>query len=160
MSTTIQNRNASYAKRKDVLARSERRIFQIFLKEGFTSSYEVSEKYGIKINKVVGRVNTLVELCLLRVAGSVFNQETKMPNTVYAVTSVEDRIRLANEKYAEITNKKDQLINDLNLNLSDLTRINVLNKSIRINNHISKLEQILKVKNIEVIDPETVDANA
>ncbi|MFL1896833.1 hypothetical protein ACJRPK_14090 [Aquimarina sp. 2-A2] len=160
MSTTIQNRNASYNSLIGILGRKRNQVFNLFIKEGNATSCELSEKYGIPINQIVGRATELNELCLLTVHGSKKNLTTGFNNAMYRPTTKIERIDLCIKKRDFLTSKKDSLINDITLDLSVYSKIDITRKVRKINRQIGKLDAILSFKNIEVIDPETVDANA
>ncbi len=119
-------------------------IFQIIYENATCSSWDVSEIYLIPINEVTGRITGLKNSCLIVEEGSKENRWTKRNNTLYrAVKSVDERIELINANFVLLRDKKDKLVNDFNMGLSNLTKEIIKKELDKINKQINSLTKIL-----------------
>lgn len=139
----IKNRNESYVAILEKLPQKKQLILQLIKQNAPCSATDISEKYLIPINEVVARITDLKNEFLVTEAGSKLNSYTKKQNTLYkAVLSFDTRIDLINAHFVNLREKKDSLINDFILGLSDFGK-EILKKEIeKINNQIKALERV------------------
>lgn len=144
MSTSIRNRNDSYVAVIEKLPEKKQLIFQLIKENSPCTAWEISEKYLLPINEVVGRISDLKNECLLIEKGSRLNRYTNKQNTLYkAVNSFDERIDLVNARFTILRDTKDKLVNDYNLGLSKLTKELIKKQLNKINKQINSLTKIL-----------------
>lgn len=144
MNTSIQNRNASFFSILNDLPQKKQLILKLFDENPPSTSQEIHEKYMIPINEVVARVSELKNVFLLIEVGSKENRWTGKSNTKYrTLRNVNERIDLINEKFVELRDQKDKLINDYNLGLSEYTKSIVEKRIKAITTKINRLEKVL-----------------
>ena len=124
MGNSIINRNRSYISITDKLPSKRKRVYEIILlhKSGITAQ-GISERYSVPINQITGRITELKEMCFIKEGGSELSPATGNRRTKWiAVTDPDEYINLSNLMYAELTHKKNMLVSDKILNLSNHTR--------------------------------------
>jgi len=145
MSLAIQNRNIAFFNIVEKLPAKRQLIFKLIKKHEPCTLEEICDKYGLK-RTVSGRLTELKNDCLILEHGSKKSNSSKTMNTIYrTISNPNERINLINLKYAELRDKKDALINDFNLGMSQISR-NILDKElVKINTKINNLEKVLEV---------------
>ncbi|WP_109438379.1 hypothetical protein [Aquimarina sp. AU119] len=145
MNASIQNRNQSYLSIIGKLSEKRKLIFQLIRSNEPCTSVDIRNKHHIPINEITGRVTELKFLCLIEEADIKKNQHSQHNNTAYStVKSLSRRIDLINQKYAELRDYRDQIINDYNLGLNDATK-EILNKELKKTYYkINALTKVLK----------------
>lgn len=146
MNTSIQNRNKSYTSIVGKLSKKRKKIYQLIKDNEPCSSVDIRNKHHIPINEIVGRVTELKDMCLIEEVGIKKNEWSKQNNTVYrTIKSISQRIDLINQKYVELRDYRDQIINDYNLGLNNATK-EVLKKELKKTyNKINALTKVLKM---------------
>jgi len=121
-------------------------IYQIIAEHKGITAQQISEKYLIPINEVVGRISELKERCLVEEYGSVDNNYSGHKNTVYrAIKNRSEIIDRVNIKYAAITTIKDALTRDLIRDLSPYSKELLSKQLYREDKRIKVLEQTLEL---------------
>ena len=136
---THQVRNKSYQKIYQTLSDRKKKTLKMISKHGPCSVQDLTKLYNIDTCRVSGRFKELTERGLIISVGIKTNHDTGFPNTFYRVTTEEEGIEIRNKIFVEMRNKKDKLINDLNLKLSDLTKYFVEKEIIKINRVINTI---------------------
>lgn len=77
------NRNLAYQNILDKLPEKRKMIYNIVANNNGITSQEISDKYNLPINQVVGRVYELKERFLIKECGSLDNHITQTKNTRY-----------------------------------------------------------------------------
>lgn len=143
MIQTTQNRNRTYSIIVDNLPAKRQQIYQLILEEYPCSPQELIQKYSDNL-KNISR-NVAMRFTELREYGYIIEYGTYINDTGhscarYRPTSKDERIEIINKKYQELTNNKAQLVNDLNLGLSSMSRTIVIRELSKINNQIKNLK--------------------
>lgn len=144
MSISIGNRNDAYFKIIDSLPEKRKQIFKMYEENYPCSRQDISEKYLIPINEVSGRTTELSNSFYLVQNGSKENRWTGKKNTTYRpVKDMNERIDLINARFVFLRDKKDKIVNDFNLGVSEFTREIIKNEIKKINSQINLLTKIL-----------------
>ena len=93
MTTSAKNRNQSYLALQKDMSRRQAQVYLAIKKLGKATCKQVCTETRLPINTVVARVNELYTDDLLSQVGSVINQRTMRPCTVYEVNLSPDRRR-------------------------------------------------------------------
>ena len=121
METPIMNRNTAYHGIIENLPEKRGLVLQLISENKGITTQEISEKYFLPINEVSGRISELTKMCLIRSIGSRENRHTGYLNTVYqAITNKTLVVNLRNQKAQELIDKRDSLVNDYLLGMSEL----------------------------------------
>tara|TARA_R110002124_G_scaffold286278_1_gene466725 strand:- start:1705 stop:2145 length:441 start_codon:yes stop_codon:yes gene_type:complete len=140
---TRENSRKAYSDIKPKLSEKKRQIFEIIVALGEATPQQLVEMFNesnINYNvNVASRFTELREAGYIKILGNKLNKKSNKLNAVYTPTTKDERINIINKKYQEFTDIKNELINDLNLNLSPLTKENVVKQLMKINNLISNL---------------------
>lgn len=148
ISTSIRNRNEAYQLIVEGLPEKRKQVFKMYEKKAPCTRQEISEEYLLPINVVSGRTTELHDIFLLVECGSKENRWTGKKNTMYRpVKNFDERIDLINEKFVELRDRKDKLVNDFNLGLSELSRELIKKEINKIQKQIKLLEQIQEYGN-------------
>jgi|TARA_R110000823_G_scaffold125977_1_gene252957 DNA-binding Lrp family transcriptional regulator len=144
METTLKNSINAYSEIKPKLSEKRRQIFELIQTLGKATPQELVEMFNdsnINYNlNVASRFTELREAGLIKIIGNRLNNKSNKFNAIYAVTTEEERIDIINQKYQELIDLKNHLINDLNLKISFWTKLNVIKELKKINYKISKLK--------------------
>lgn len=124
MSNSIINRNKSYISITDKLPSKRKRVYEIILlHKGGITAQGISERYNVPINQITGRITELKEMCFIKEGGSEISPATGNRRTKWlAVTDQDEYLNMSNLMYSQLTDKKNKLVNDKILNLSNHTR--------------------------------------
>ena len=136
------NRNEAFHTVVDKLPEKRKQVYLAIKEKGRATALEISLHFMKPINEVTGRITELKELCLIKESGSSKNNYTRCNNTLYSVCSDEERIDLINSKYQDLIDRRDALVNDYNLNLSDYTKEYLVKQISSIDSKINKLKEI------------------
>jgi len=139
METTIANSINAFKQIQDKIPSKRKRIYQIVESNVAISLQEICDRYNISSNSVSPRLLELRETGLIKVVGTRISKKSNMEMAMYSATTENERIEIVNKKYQELIDKKNKLINDLNLNLSTLTRDAVKRHIRKIEVNISRL---------------------
>ena len=121
METTILNRNTAFREIQDKLPKRRKYIYELIQAIGVISPQELCDKYSFKSNEVSPRFTELRNSGYIKIVGSRISKRSNKLNAMYSITTKEERIDIINKKYQELIDQKNNLINDLNLGLSELT---------------------------------------
>jgi len=136
METTILNRNTAFREIQDKLPKRRKYIYELIQAIGVISPQELCDKYSFKSNEVSPRFTELRNSGYIKIVGSRISKRSNKLNAMYSITTKEERIDIINKKYQELIDQKNNLINDLNLGLSELTKSAV-------KKHINKIDCII-----------------
>lgn len=150
MITTIQNKNQSFNLIAKKLPKKRKYVYEMIERFGPISpqdlceidfkNFSFTEDYGgYTINEITPRFTELRNAGFIKIVGYKENKRSKHPNAIYRVTTRDEMINIKNKKYQEFTNNKAQLVNDLNLGLSSMSRTIVIRELSKINNQIKNL---------------------
>lgn len=143
---SIKNRNRAYFNIIEKLPQKKQLIYQIICEEKKVSAWQISIKYMLPINEVVGRITELKERCLIEENGSFENVNSRQKNTAYsAIKEVDEIRRRINLKYAGLKNNYDMMTNDYLLGMSVFSKEILEKERKKIKNKIENLEQTLKL---------------
>ena len=143
MQSSTQNRNGVYFSQIEKLKGRRKTVFKLIKTYGFISAHQIAKKMRLSLNCVSGRLTELKDMFLIVEAAKIHNDKTKVLNTLWRVVRQDERTDLVNAKYQELINTRDGLINDFNLNISDITK-EVLEKELKkINKKIEMLNESL-----------------
>ena len=141
--TAIQNRNESFFIDTEKFSARRKTVYNLIKDYGKLTSQEVKAKMVLGVNQVSGRITELKDSFYIKEAGSKFNETSRKPNTLWAVTGYDERIDLINFEFIKLRNERDVLINDLNLlNLSKMTKERLLKRVKQIDKLIFNLENL------------------
>ncbi|CAL2091830.1 conserved hypothetical protein [Tenacibaculum sp. 190524A05c] len=144
METAINNRNEAFFSIIEKLPAKRQLVLELIKENVQITAQDLSEKYGKPINEITGRITELKKCFLVVECGHKFNRFTNYKNTlVRVVKSVNERIDLINQRFIELRQQEDDLVNDYNLNFSDLTKELILRKIKKIKSEINSLSKIL-----------------
>lgn len=139
-STTIQNRNNAFFDKIDTLSDNRKQVYNIINAHGSLTAIAIASELLWSINQVSGRLTELAEMFLIKPNGSIVNNYSNCKNTVWTiVNSNDERINLINSKYAQLVNERDEITNDINLQLSIFTKETALKRIAKINKQIKYL---------------------
>lgn len=134
-----QVRNEGYKQIYQKLSDKRKKTLKMISKHEPCSVQDITKLYNIDTCRVSGRFKELTQRGLIIPVGIKTNYDTGHGNTFYRVTTEEEGIDIRNKTFVELRNKKDKLINDLNLKLSDLTKYAVEKEIIKINRMINTI---------------------
>ena len=140
--TSIENRNNAYFQNIEKLSQRRKTVYKLIENYGQLTAQEIKEKMVLGINQVSGRISELQELFLIKSVASKINNRSNKKNTVWSITTKNERNDLINAKYVELRNKRDILINDLNLKISKTSKYLLKKEINKINTLISNLEKL------------------
>ena len=138
---TYQVRNDSFYKIYDMLTKKRLETFKMIVENEPCTAQELCMDYKLPINSIIGRFTELTHRGLIAPKGIRTNNITGHGNTLYRVTKEEEAIEIRNEKFVELRAIKDNLINDLNLGLSKLTKEVVKSEINKIEKKIKSLQE-------------------
>jgi hypothetical protein len=142
---SIKNRNDAYVLILERLPQKKQLIFQLVKENSPCTAWEISEKYMLPINEVVGRISDLKNDFLLVESGSKTNQYTKKQNTLYrTVNTINERIDLINATFVVLRDNKSKLESDYHLGISQLTKEMVKKEIAKIKSQINSLSRIIE----------------
>lgn len=143
MNLAIQNRNLAFVNIIDKLPQKRQLIYKLIKKHEPCTLEEICNIYGFN-RTVSGRLTELKNACLILEHGSKVSESSNNKCTVYkTVSNPNERINLINLSYADLVEKKDSLINDYNLGMSQFSRDLLDKELVKINSKIKNLEKIL-----------------
>ena len=135
---TEQVRNQAFKDIIDSLSARRKECYNIIVKYDKQTALQTSKKLKLPINSVVGRLNELSTMRLIKVAGTIDNRYTKTKNCVWTTTTEDERIELLKEDKIYY----NKTIKALKLDISQT----IFNYSKRLlYNEIRKLENKLKL---------------
>ena len=143
MNAAIQNRNESFFIDTEKFSARRKTVYNLIRDYGALTAPQIKAKMVLGINQVSGRITELKDSFYIKEAGSIMNEKSNKPNTLYKVTGENERIDLINATFIDLRNERDILINDLNLlNLSQITRERTKARIKKIDSQIFNLENI------------------
>ncbi len=141
--TAIQNRNECFFTNAETLGARKKTVYKIIESYGKLTAQEIKEKMVLGVNQISGRLTELSDLYLIKESGSKFNEKSDRPNTLWEITTPDERIDMVNTAFINLRSERDTLINDLNLlNLSQITRDRTFKRVRTIDKQIFNLENI------------------
>lgn len=139
MEVTLRNRNNAFKEIQDKLPKRRKYIYELIQAIGIVSPQELCEKYSFKSNEINPRFTELRNSGHIKIVGSRLSKRSNKHNAIYRITTEKERVEIINKKYQELIDQKNNLINDLNLGLSELTKSTVKKHIYKIDNIISSL---------------------
>lgn len=139
----IQNRNEAFHLKVDDLGLRRKTVYKLIETYGPITSQEVKEKMRLGVNQVSGRVTELAARFFIKAEGSKVNNKSNCSNTLWVVTTPNERINLINAEFIHLRNERDELVNDLNLTeLSEVAKEIVRKRVAKIDAKIETLEKL------------------
>ena len=130
------NRNDAFYINTEKFGLRKKTVYNLVNIYGLITSHQIAEKMKLGINQVSGRITELKDEFLIIEAGSVLNRKTKVHNTLWRVTTKDERTNLVNKRYQELVNETKQLENDFHLGISEYGLKAIKKQSKKINKQI------------------------
>jgi hypothetical protein len=145
MQLSIHNRNDAFLQIVEKLPKKRKEVYNAISTLGKATLDNIAKYLKCRTNDISGRVTELKKCFLIKEVFSACSQRTGNSVTVYSICTEEERIDLVNERYVELTRKKDSITNDLNLNrqLSQASRRTLLLEIEKINKDIKALKKVI-----------------
>lgn len=143
MNSAIKNRDTAYHNIYKIGDKQLQVLEAIRLNQPATAQ-EIAAFLNTSINQVTGRISELKEdYVLIKEHGSKQSETSKKMCTSYVIISNhEERVKMIENKYRDLVEKREQLVSDFHNKVSKYTKSILEKELIKLN---TKLEQILKL---------------
>jgi transcription initiation factor IIE alpha subunit len=141
METAVQNRNTAFIEVETKLPKKRKYVYEMIANHGDLSPQKLCDITKRKFNEIAPRFTELRESGHIKILYHATNKETGNNNAWYCITTKDERIEIINRMYQSLIDKKDKMINDLNLNLSYLTKEMVKKEIKKIDIQIKNLDK-------------------
>ena len=143
MNISEECRNEAYANITNLLPNKNSEILKLFKKHQPCTMQHICAKENFSVNQVSGRVTELKQACLLKEIGKIPNYKTKQKNTIYTLTTVEERKELAAKEILRLEKDKEVLLSQVQIGIKGVVA-EVVSKSLK--NVVGRLNTIKKLK--------------
>jgi hypothetical protein len=143
MNATIatENRNESFFAKIEEFSLRRKTTYQLIKTYQPITTQELKRKMLLGVNQVSGRVTELAQSFYIKPVGTKINEHSKMPNTLWAITTPDERIDLMNAAYVKLIDEQDTLINHLNVTEPSISvKITLKKRIAQITKIISQIE--------------------
>ena len=141
METAIKNRNKSFFSQIEKFGLRKRTMYKLFKSYGEMTDDDLSKLMRLPINSITGRRRELAEIFFVKAIGTEQNPHTGKPNTIWIVTTPNEREELIKKEIKQLMYKRFVYLTDLEIIiLSELTKKYLLKKINKITELINKLQ--------------------
>ena len=138
---SINNRNNSFHSQIEKFSMRRKTVYNLIKSYERLTAQEIKSKMVLGVNQVSGRITELRETFWIVYAGSK-KGESKKSNTIWRVTTPEERQKLVENELKSLIWEKSLLEYDLNTSdLSSPANFLIINRLYKIDKLIKKLKQ-------------------
>lgn len=141
MTESIINRNQSFYSQISKFAQRRWTVYNLIKTYNGLTSHEIKDKMVLGKHQISGRVTELAEEFWVKSNGSKLNEQTGKQNTIWVVTTLEEREKLVKEKLDELEDELGKL--SIDSDYYDLCRTT----QNLINDRIKKLDKLINALN-------------
>jgi len=110
----LQNRNESFYSQIKKFSLRRKTVYELLQDYGPLTTHNIKDKMRLSKHQVSGRITELKDSFFIKPVWSKLNEVTNVINTVWMVTTPEERNVLITSKLLKLENEQDILQNDIN----------------------------------------------